>query len=386
VEDFSETEEQAAEHLRALLVDAVRRQLVGDVPLCTFLSGGLDSSAITAIAAEDFRSRGRKLTTYSIDYEENAKYFRPTLFEPTNDQQWALKMAAKADTDHRTVVLGHRAMADALRDAAAARDLPGMADVDSSLYLFCRQIRRDFVVALSGECADEIFGGYPWYTRPEMIYLDTFPWSRFVGARSAILSKGLASLDLPGITREHYLATLRQVPHPDKENPLDARMRELFYLNIKWFMVNLLTRKDRMSMANSLEVRVPFADYRLVQYAFNLPAAVKFAGGREKGLLRRALRGILPEEVVERKKSPYPKTHNPVYTDIVCAALGRILDDSSSPLLALIDREKVREIVATRGEAYKSPWFGQLMTGPQMMAYLIQVDWWLKDRKVRLEI
>ena len=219
-----------------------------------------------------------------------------------------------------------------------------------------------------------------------MPYLDTFPWSRFVGARSAILSKGLASLDLPGITREHYLATLRQVPHPDKENPLDARMRELFYLNIKWFMVNLLTRKDRMSMANSLEVRVPFADYRLVQYAFNLPAAVKFAGGREKGLLRRALRGILPEEVVERKKSPYPKTHNPVYTDIVCAALGRILDDSSSPLLALIDREKVREIVATRGEAYKSPWFGQLMTGPQMMAYLIQVDWWLKDRKVRLEI
>ena len=235
-------------------------------------------------------------------------------------------------------------------------------------------------------CSNEVFGGYPWYTHPEMIYLDTFPWSRFVENRKAILSKGLQDLPIREVTQQNYLDTLRQVPHPEKEDPLEYRMRELFYLNIKWFMVNLLNRKDRMSMSNSLEVRVPFADFRLVQYAFNLPPRYKFADGREKGLLRRAARGILPDEIADRKKSPYPKTHNPVYTDIVCARMNEILADKNSPILQIIDREKVGEIVASRGEAYKSPWYGQLMTGPQLIAYLIQVDTWLRDYNVQLEI
>ena len=163
-----------------------------------------------------------------------------------------------------------------------------------------------------------------------MIYADTFPWSLYAGERQAILSKGLGDLKIPEIARAHYLDTLRQVPHPEKESPIDYRMRELFYLNIKWFMVNLLNRKDRMSMSNSLEVRVPFADKRLVQYAFNLPQQIKFADGREKGLLRKALHGILPQEICDRKKSPYPKTHNPAYTDLVCAEMDGILQRAPS--------------------------------------------------------
>lgn len=219
-----------------------------------------------------------------------------------------------------------------------------------------------------------------------MIYADTFPWSLYAGERQAILSKGLGDLKIPEIAHAWYLDTLAQVPHPESESPIDSRMRELFYLNIKWFMVNLLNRKDRMSMSNSLEVRVPFADKRLVQYAFNLPQKIKFAGGREKGLLRKSLRGVLPDEIVERKKSPYPKTHNPLYTDLVCAQMDAILRDNTSPVLQLIDPVKVREIVDTRGESYKAPWFGQLMTGPQMMAYLIQINIWLEEYKVKLEI
>jgi asparagine synthase (glutamine-hydrolysing) len=386
VEDFDKTEEEAAEHLRSLLDDAIRRQLVGDVPLCCFLSGGLDSSAISAIAAREYKSRGEKLTTYSIDYEDNDKFFKASLFQPTSDQFWALKMAEKIDSDHHSVIITQQKLVEALRDAVLAKDLPGMADVDSSLLLFCREIRKDFVVGLSGECADEIFGGYPWFTNPSMIYADTFPWSLYAGERQAILSNGLGDLKIPEIARSYYLDTLAQVPHPDKESPIDGRMRELFYLNIKWFMVNLLNRKDRMSMSNSLEVRVPFADKRLVQYAFNLPQKIKFAEGREKGLLRKSLRGILPDEIVERKKSPYPKTHNPLYTDLVCREMDSILSDKTSPVLQLIDSAKVREIVDTHGESYKAPWFGQLMTGPQMMAYLIQMNIWLKEYKVRLEI
>lgn len=386
VEDFTETENEAAEHLMSLLDDAIVRQLVADVPLCCFLSGGLDSSAISAIAAREYRNRGDVLTTYSIDYEGNDKFFKASLFQPTSDQYWAEKMAKAIGTDHRTCVITQKALTDALRDAVHARDLPGMADVDSSLYLFCKEIRKDFVVGISGECADEIFGGYPWFTNEKMIYADTFPWSLYAGERQAILSKSLDNLHIPEIAKEHYLATLRQVPHPDNENPLDYRMRELFYLNIKWFMVNLLNRKDRMSMSNSLEVRVPFADKRLVQYAFNIPAKIKFAGGREKGLLRKALTGVLPKEITERKKSPYPKTHNPLYTELVCNEMTDILKDKSSPLLELIDREKVKEIVETKGESYKAPWFGQLMTGPQLLAYLIQINWWLKDYNVSLDL
>ena len=386
VEEFKETEEEAVEHLRELFVDAVRRQLVGDVPLCCFLSGGLDSSAISAVAAAEFKKRGETLTTYSIDFEDNDKYFKVSLFQPTSDQSWALKMAEFIGSNHKTVILSQKQQVDALYGATIARDLPGMADIDSSLLLFCEQIRKGFVVALSGECADEVFGGYPWYTNPSMMYADTFPWSLYVGKRQEILSKNLGDLKLEEVARSYYRDTLSRVPHPEKEDPLDYRMRELFYLNIKWFMVNLLNRKDRMSMSNSLEVRVPFADKRLVQYSFNIPAKIKLAGGREKGLLRKALIGILPDEIIWRKKSPYPKTHHPEYTDLVCAEMDSILKDKNSPLLNLIDKDKVREIVDTRGEAYKAPWFGQLMTGPQMMAYLIQINIWLKEYKVKLEI
>ena len=386
VEDFNETVEQAAEHLRGLFVDAVKRQLVGDVPLCTFLSGGLDSSAISAVAAEEFRKQGRQLETYSIDYEDNDKFFTASLFQPTSDEPWARRMAEYINSAHRTVTIRHDELAYKLEQAVIAKDLPGMADVDSSLFIFCREIREKYVIALSGECADEIFGGYPWYTQPEMMFTNTFPWSRFVSDRRAILSKGLSSLKIEECVNECYLDTLSKVPHAENEPRLDYRMRELFYLDIKWFMVNLLNRKDRMSMSNSLEVRVPFADHRLVQYAFNLPPSVRMADGREKGLLRRALSGMLPDEIVNRKKSPYPKTHNPVYTSLVCGMMNDILADKNSPVLQLIDYEKIREIVDTRGSSYKTPWYGQLMTGPQLIAYLVQLNIWLKAYNVELMI
>lgn len=385
-EEFKETPEEAIEHTRELLIDAINRQLVGDVPLCTFLSGGLDSSAISAIAAKEFEKKGKKLTTYSIDYEDNDKYFKSSLFQPTSDEFYAEMMAKFINSDHRKVVLNHSDLASALRDAVIARDLPGMADIDSSLLLFCREIRKDFVVGLSGECADEIFGGYPWFTRDEMFYLDTFPWARFVNDRKVIVNKELKNMKLEELVRAQYEKSLSKVPHLDNESKKDYRMKEISYLNLKWFMVNLLNRKDRVSMGNSLEVRVPFADIRLVQYAFNLPAEIKLYKGREKGLLRAALEGILPEEIVYRKKSPYPKTHNPIYTDIVCKMMTEILNKKSSPIHAIIDEKVIREIIETRGTSYKVPWYGQLMTGPQLLAYLIQVNIWLEEYKVNLLI
>lgn len=386
LEENKETVEEAAEHVRLLLFDAIKRQLVGDVPICTFLSGGLDSSAISAIAAEEFRNRGKILNTYSIDYKDNEKYFKSSLFQPTSDKYWAFRMAEFIKSNHKNVVLNHKDLVLALKESTLARDLPGMADVDSSLLLFCKEIRKNFVVSLSGECADEIFGGYPWYTNEEMLNAKTFPWSRAVGMRKSILNEKIKKFNIEECAEYEYLKTLKEVPHFENEDKKNYRMKEMFYLNLKWFMVNLLNRKDRCSMYNSLEVRVPFADIRIVEYAFNLPTEIKLLHGREKGILRKALEGVLPEDVVYRKKSPYPKTHNPIYTEMVCKEMNKILSDNNSPILEIIDKKVVKEIVDTEGKSYTTPWFGQLMTGPQLIAYLIQLNIWMKEYNVNILI
>lgn len=386
LQENKETVEEAAEHVRLLLFDAIKRQLVGDVPICTFLSGGLDSSAISAIAAEEFRNRGKILNTYSIDYKDNEKYFKSSLFQPTSDKYWAFRMAEFIKSNHKNVVLNHKDLVLALKESTLARDLPGMADVDSSLLLFCKEIRKNFVVSLSGECADEIFGGYPWYTNEEMLNAKTFPWSRAVGMRKSILNEKIKKFNIEECAEYEYLKTLKEVPHFENEDKKNYRMKEMFYLNLKWFMVNLLNRKDRCSMYNSLEVRVPFADIRIVEYAFNLPVEIKLLHGREKGILRKALEGVLPEDVVYRKKSPYPKTHNPIYTEMVCKEMNKILSDNNSPILEIIDNKVVKEIVDTEGKSYTTPWFGQLMTGPQLIAYLIQLNIWMKEYNVNILI
>lgn len=386
LQENKETVEEAAEHVRLLLFDAIKRQLVGDVPICTFLSGGLDSSAISAIAAEEFRNRGKILNTYSIDYKDNEKYFKSSLFQPTSDKYWAFRVAEFIKSNHKNVVLNHKDLVLALKESTLARDLPGMADVDSSLLLFCKEIRKNFVVSLSGECADEIFGGYPWYTNEEMLNAKTFPWSRAVGMRKSILNEKIKKFNIEECAEYEYLKTLKELPHFENEDKKNYRMKEMFYLNLKWFMVNLLNRKDRCSMYNSLEVRVPFADIRIVEYAFNLPAEIKLLHGREKGILRKALEGVLPEDVVYRKKSPYPKTHNPIYTEMVCKEMNKILSDNNSPILEIIDNKVVKEIVDTEGKSYTTPWFGQLMTGPQLIAYLIQLNIWMKEYNVNILI
>ena len=386
LQENKETVEEAAEHVRLLLFDAIKRQLVGDVPICTFLSGGLDSSAISAIAAEEFRNRGKILNTYSIDYKDNEKYFKSSLFQPTSDKYWAFRVAEFIKSNHKNVVLNHKDLVLALKESTLARDLPGMADVDSSLLLFCKEIRKNFVVSLSGECADEIFGGYPWYTNEEMLNAKTFPWSRAVGMRKSILNEKIKKFNIEECAEYEYLKTLKEVPHFENEDKKNYRMKEMFYLNLKWFMVNLLNRKDRCSMYNSLEVRVPFADIRIVEYAFNLPAEIKLLHGREKGILRKALEGVLSEDVVYRKKSPYPKTHNPIYTEMVCKEMNKILSDNNSPILEIIDNKVVKEIVDTEGKSYTTPWFGQLMTGPQLIAYLIQLNIWMKEYNVNILI
>lgn len=372
--------------LRGLVLDAVKRQLVSDVPLCSFLSGGLDSSIISTVAANIYRSNNKILNTYSIDYVGNKENFKPTEFQPNSDAPWVRLMSENIGSNHTNIMLDTPQLVDALKNAVIARDLPGMADVDSSLYLFSKEVKKGATVGLSGECADEIFGGYPWFYRVEDINSNIFPWLRSIDRREGILSKSLREeLDLKGYVQRRYLETLDEVPRLSSESAKESRIRELFYLNITWFMTSLLERKDRMTMATGLEVRVPFADHRLVEYAWNIPWEMKNFDQREKGLLRRALQGVLPDEIINRRKSPYPKTHNPAYTIAVSKIMLDILNDVNEPINQLINKKEVFQLAKTGGESFKTPWFGQLMTGPQLLAYLIQVNIWLKEYKISIK-
>ena len=371
------------ERTHTLICDAARRQLVSDVPLACFLSGGLDSSILSMLAAKDYAARGETLHTWSVDYRDNDKYFTKSIFQPNSDDSYIDQMVDFLGTHHHRVVLEPEALCAALLPATDARALPGMADVDSSLLLFCAAVKRGgTTVCLSGECADELFGGYPWYHREEILFEDTFPWSRSVGLRLGLLTPD-AVRNGEEFVRQHYRDTCDRAPKLSSDDKKAARMREMFVLNLDWFMATLLDRKDRMSMYSGLEVRVPFCDHRIVEYAYNMPWDFKSLEGREKGIVRRAFADELPKEIVYRKKSPYPKTFHPVYTRLCADYVRRIFEDNTSVAASLFDRNAVQKLMQ-RPESLAEPWFGQLMRTPQIFAYIIQLDRWFRHYHVKI--
>ena len=374
--------------VRFLLEDSISRQLVSDVPLCTFLSGGLDSSIITLYASKYCKKHNLPpLNTYSVDYVDNDKNFVKTDFQPNSDNYYINLMTEKLNTNHHTVVLDTPELASALEDAMIARDFPGMADVDSSLLLFCKNVKQEATVSLTGECADEIFGGYPWFFRADALNSNTFPWSIAITERQNLLNPQIASkVNLKNYIDYRYQESLDEVDILDEDSMETAEKRRISHLTLNWFMQTLLDRSDRMAMYNGFELRVPFCDYRLAEYVWNIPWEMKALHGREKGLLRYIMKDLLPEEIVDRKKSPYPKTWNPTYLATVKDMLTKIMNDSNAPINNLLNRNYILEILETNGKAFTRPWFGQLMTGPQLMAYLCQVNMWLERYNPSIEI
>ena len=384
LEDFEET----SAHLEKLLKDSISRQLVSDMPICTFLSGGLDSSIITKFTSDYLQKEDMApLDTYSVDYVDNDKNFVKSDFQPNSDNYYIELMNKNCYSTHHIVMLDTPELAASLKDAMIARDMPGMADVDSSLYLFCKEVKKEKTVSLMGECADEIFGGYPWFFREDSLNSGTFPWSIAINERKNLLNSSISSkINLKDYINFRYNQSLSNVEILDSDSYDTAEKRKISYLTITWFMQTLLERADRMSMANGFETRVPFCDYRLAEYMYNVPWEMKAYKGREKGLLRHIMKGYLPDEIVDRKKSPYPKTFNPTYLATVKNMLTEIMKDSSRPINSLLNRDFILDILNTDGKAFSRPWFGQLMTGPQLIAYLCQVDMWLEEYRPKIEI
>lgn len=234
-------------------------------------------------------------------------------------------------------------------------------------------------------CSNEIFGGYPWYHKPEILHYDGFPWTTSVPERGALMKKPLSAAESEAFVRKAYDRCLDDVSYLDGENADNRRMREMFVLNLEYFMATLLDRKDRMSMAHGLEVRVPFCDYRLVEYAYNIPTEFKNYRGREKGLVRHSMEGVLPESILWRKKSPYPKTHNPNYLKVLSNKLKSLTESDNCRVIEIVNADALREMLDTNGASFTKNWYGQLMTVPQIFAYFLQIDAWLKKYDVIIE-
>ena len=370
----------AVEVTRELMKDAVTRQLSSDVPLCVLLSGGLDSSVVTAIASKYYKENSRVLDTYSFEYEGNKESFKKSLFQPETDDDFATYLADYLGTNHTVLTAPTRDVASDLYEATYARDLPGQADIDSSLLYFCREIKKKHTVGLSGECSDEIFGGYPWFYRPEMLYFDFFPWIHSPRLRPSLFRDGVSnSGEGYDYIRSIYKKTLSECPTLKEDSDTMKTSRIASYLSVNYFMTSLLQRKDRMSMASGVEIRVPFADHRIYEFVYNVPWEIKFENNVEKALLRNSMEGMLPDKILWRKKSPYPKTHNPEYLKEVVGMLDSQLKGGGF-LSEYLDRGRLDEIISSG-----KTWFGQLMGAPQLVAWLVQFDLWMKKYNVNIK-
>ena len=369
-DSFAET----TANIRAILSDAIKRQSPKKTRSAILLSGGLDSSAVAAL------SKSRE--SFSVDYVGNDKHFTASDLQPEDDGEYIKRMVNFLGLKHRRVLLGSDELTDTLAEAANVRGWPGMADIDASLLLFLRKVREQVPIALSGEGADEIFGGYPWYQNDDDLFAKTFPWSQGVAFREKFLTPELArAINSPKeYVNSRFQKAIDTAETLYDDDPRESRLRQMFMLNLYWFLQTLASRNDSMAAAAGLAVRAPFLDYRLVEYLYNVPWDFKNHKDREKGLLRESLKGLMPESVLWRKKSPFPKTHNPAYLNRVKDMLNNI--GHNAPIFSLVSR---RSLGALLEEEPTSNWYGQLMAYPQTIAYFLQVNSWMKDFAVTIE-
>ena len=388
--EHTDDRESTVAHVRALLDDIVDRQLIADVPLCALLSGGLDSSAITALAAQKLRAQDAgPVRSFSVDFVGYEDSFAADPMRDTPDGPYVRELAEHVAADHSAITLSNDDLMDPDARAAvlAARDVPvSIGDMDTSLYLLFKAIRGRSTVALSGESADEVFGGYRWFHDADAVDADTFPW--MAATRMGPLDRSTAHF-APGLRDELHLAdyvdasyrdALAEVPHVDGVSAQERRMREVCYLHLTRFVQILLDRKDRMSMASGLEVRVPFCDHRLVQYVFNTPWALKTFDGREKSLLRAATRDLLPASIADRVKSPYPSTQDPGYEKALRASIADLVTDREAPVRELVDVDALRC-------AIDAPQDGpSIDTDRAKLESVLQLDSWLRRYRPTLAL
>lgn len=388
--EHADSLDQTIRYTRDLLEDIVQRQIVSDVPLCSLLSGGLDSSIITALASKKLLAAGKQnIRSFSVDFVDHGSAFARDAVRGTPDAPYVRDLVARIHSTHNEIVLDSAELGDpALRSLVVqALDLPPAywGDMWPSLYRLFERVRQHSTVALSGESADEVFGGYRWFHDPVAIEAQTFPWltsvtGKYFDGKTLFDSTLLNQLDMPGFVQDSYSQAIAETPVLASENTTERRMRQVSYVNLTRFVQTLLDRKDRMSMAVGLEVRVPFCDHRLVEYAFNIPWEMKAFDGREKSILRAATRDLLPDSIADRVKSPYPSTQDPAYELALRTSLAHIMASDSAPVRALLDVSKVKHTL-DRAVGASSP-----MHERMGMELAVGLNTWLTEQDVTLDL
>lgn len=380
-----ETYEETIEHAGYLLKNCIHRQMLSLPEASCFLSGGLDSSLVAAMVDKEKKAANIKepLETFSFDFSQSQSFFHANDYQPSLDKPYVITMTNHLNTHHHFLECSTLHQTALLQDAVTACDGPCMADITSSLLHFCRLSAPFTKTVFTGECADEIFAGYPWYHKDNDTTLSGFPWSH-IPPRKALLSQEVVQkLSLEDYEQTVFYNELTKVPCLEKDSPAQQLHRQKFVLTIRYFMQTLLDRMDRCAWASGLSALVPFADLSLVTYLYNVPFEWKSKNHEPKHLLREIAKPYLPPEIVTRKKSPYPKNYNPNYEQLLIHQLKQRLKDANSPLLSLLDLSKTFDYFE-QPTNYSNPWYGQLMAGPQLLAYYLQIDDWIVRYHINL--
>lgn len=382
-----DSDEEIIANVNELVTDAIKKQ-IADTNVATMLSGGLDSSIVTKVVSDNIS----KLNTYSINYENNDEDFVANSYQLTKDSDFVKIMVKYLNTNHKNIIVKYKDLFDSLYEGVIARDMPGMADIDTSMYVFCKAITdNNEKVVLSGECSDEIFGGYPWFYKEHLKQAKGFPWALSENLRENLLKDGILNkAEIFNYILKSKSDTLKNVTHISSDS-FEIEFKELNYLTIKYFMNTLIERTDRMASKTSLEVRVPYADHRIFEYVYNVDAKLKLGlrngnNVTEKYILKQAFKNELPTDITNRKKSPFPKTYSKEYLKLLEDKLTQIISEPTSRIHEIINTDFVKNLIATHGKDLTENLFGQLMTYPQTLAFLIQIDYWLTAYNVKIEL
>ncbi|KEK24674.1 asparagine synthase (glutamine-hydrolyzing) [Bacillus gaemokensis] len=374
-----DTPENTASHILSILQDTVKRQLIADVPLVCMLSGGLDSSGITALAGTEFARNNKTLHTYSIDFANSAKDFELTFARTGLDAPWVKRVSEHVGTAHHDIIVNAEELANHFFVPLHAKDLPSAGEMETSLYLLFREMKKDATVALSGESADEVFGGYPWFHQEELLYVNQFPWlTNWKNTSFLLLNEVRQQCNPENYINKRFQEAVLEVPILEGESKKEAKQRQMFYLFLTRFLPFLLDRKDRMSMAVGFEVRVPFCDYRLVEYLWNVPFHIKSIDNIEKGILRRALRGALPDDVRNRRKSAYPTSQDPHYLQAVRNLTLDMCSNKNNPIFSLVNHSTLLAIADRINQEIDD------FEARSAMEYMLQVNEWLKTYPIHI--
>ena len=382
IKEHTDSYEDTLDHIKELLNQSINSLKCSVMPSSCLLSGGLDSSVVTAKLASQAE---QPIATYSLEFENSVQHFKSNAFQPALDAPFVHEMVQNLGTNHTVYTCNNDTQFQYLKRSVEAHDLPTMADVDSSYIYFCEQVGKNHKIVFTGECADEIFCGYPWYHNVDYDP-KTFPWSIDLSPRKCLLNDDLISrISFNDCVRDAYMEACREIDVDGENTPAELLHHKTFYLTIRYFMQTLVNRGDRAAAINQMDARVPFAHQELTEYLFNVPFIMKAKDGERKHLLREFANGLLPDSIRLRQKSPYPKTYDPGYEALINTELLHQLSKPSCPLHALVDKDKAA-IFCRQVKDLGRPWYGQLMAGPQLVAHYLQILYWMEIYHIDLKM